>query len=232
MNKHHTHLSIKIFFAGIIASLLYSGMMILSPIAIVQKTVGEVQYKKSDNDWESAKKGITLEDKDALMTGGRSLAVVSFIDGSVLRVRENSELIVYGEKNGDLLNKNVEVKKGKFGFDVKPQKNEEFRFITPSVVASIKGTSGFIEIKDDSSTVIFLNSGSMQLESSRGGKMRGMLDAGNLADISADGEITIRESTDADAKSYNRINNTRTKVLRIKTSNGTVEVEYLDETEE
>ncbi|MFH1194561.1 MAG: FecR family protein [bacterium] len=231
-NKNKVILFAKVFFAGLITLIIYSGNSVLSPIAIVQKTVGEVGFKKVDAEWQLAKKGITLEDEDALRTASRSLAVVSFIDGSILRVRENSELIVYGVQNGNLLNKNVEIRKGKFGFEVKPQKNEEFRFITPSVVASIKGTEGYLEVSEDSSTVIFLSSGSIQLESSLGGKMRGLLSAGNSATISPDGEITIREATDTEVKSFKRINNTQTKVIKIKTSGGTVEIEYLDESGE
>lgn len=214
------------------ALLAFSGEISESPIAIVQKVVGKVDYKKQDAEWQAAKKGITLNDEDMLRTSRHSLSVVSFIDGSVLRVRENSELIVYGRMNNKKINKSVEIKNGKFGFEVRPQNNEEFRFITPSVVASIKGTDGFIEVKEDSSTVIFLNSGSMELESVKGAKVRGMLQAGNSALVSPEGEIMMRESNDDDLRQFNKIINMKTKTILIKTSSGVIEIEYLDDSEQ
>ena len=113
-------------------------------VALVMKTIQTVTKKTAVTDWTKVAKGDPLASGDELQTGMKSLAVVKFIDNSIVRVREQSQLSVNGEVGGPrALSKNVHITKGAFGFDIKKQKqNEEFRFTSPTSVASIRGTLG------------------------------------------------------------------------------------------
>ncbi len=113
-------------------------------VALVTKTIKTVSMKSPDADWKKAVKGDPLASGDHVQTGVKSLAVVKFIDNSIVRVREQSELTINGESSAPrLLSKEIQMKQGAFGFDIRKQKqNEQFRFTSPTSVASIRGTTG------------------------------------------------------------------------------------------
>lgn len=202
-----------------------------TPIALVKKVVKDVTFKDSDeSDWELAKTGVPLQDGQEIKTGNKSLALILFTDGSgLLRVRENSILHIYGEKETNKLNKNTFLQKGQLGFQVSKQEDEQFKFTTPTVVASIRGTGGYIDVEDDSSTTIVCETGEIELQATGGEKQSGNLTGGNSANINSNGQININQSTDDEKNELNKNKQTETKVIKIKTENGEIEIEYLPE---
>ena len=133
-----------------------------APVAILMKTIKDVSYKKGNTDWTNAKTGIPLSTNDEVKTGDKSLALIKFTDNSILRVRENSSLKIYADKNKGDLSKNTYIDKGKVGFQVTHQQNEEFKFTTPTMVASIRGTGGLFDVSQDS-TLLILGEGSIEM---------------------------------------------------------------------
>ncbi len=114
-----------------------------SPVALVSKVVLDVTRKEAFKDWQIARRGETLSSGDRVKTGEKSVAVIKFKDNSMVRVRELSELTVTGTTNGSSFSKSVNVESGVVGFNIKKQRSdEEFRFTSPTSVASIRGTSG------------------------------------------------------------------------------------------
>ena len=113
-------------------------------VALVTKTIQVVSKKTPATEWSKAAKGDPLGSGDQVQTGVKSLAVVKFIDNSIVRVREQSELTITGESSTPRsLSKEVRMSQGVLGFDVKKQQqNEQFRFTSPTSVASIRGTKG------------------------------------------------------------------------------------------
>ncbi|MEW6196261.1 MAG: FecR family protein [Bacteroidota bacterium] len=201
-----------------------------TPIAIVKKVVKDVTYRKAtdDVDWEEAKISTQLFAGGEVKTGSKSLAVVLFTDGSgVLRVRENSILNIYGEKKDKNLNKNTVITKGVVGFDVNKQsEEEEFKFTTPTAVASIRGTNGFVGHDDlDSVTTIFVRRGNVGFTTSNGNQ--GNVNGGFTARINPDGSFFLETSTDNDNNLFRQTNRTQVKKLRMRTNDGVVEIEYL-----
>lgn len=199
-----------------------------TPVALVKKIVINVTYKKDGSDWEAAKTGLPLKDGDQVKTGPKSLALILFIDGSgLLRVRENAILSVYGKSgNKKLDNKNTLLTKGTIGFEVNKQEDEEFKFTTPTAVASIRGTEGSLEVDDNNSTVIRLDKGKVDFQSLKGDKKSGSLTAGNTARIDNSGNISITPQSQEDKNKNNSIKNTNTKKVKIKTKLGDIEIEY------
>ncbi len=199
-----------------------------SSVALVKKIVKDVTYKQAgESDWEVAKTGLPLKDGEEVKTGFKSLALILFTDGAgLMRVRENSILHIYGQKEGKKLNKNTFIQKGLIGFDVNKQEDEEFKFTTPTVVASIRGTEGFIEVADDSTTTISLLSGKVEFSSIVGEKESGEVAEGNTATIDSKGKIIVSASTEEDKNKSAQTRTFKTKKIKIKTNVGDVEIEY------
>lgn len=111
-------------------------------IAIAIKVIRDVSRRTEAIDWTTAKKGDLLYSGDQLRTGDRSIGIVKFMDNSMLRVREKSELTIYGEQKDGKFSKTVSVTQGEFTFDIQKQEDEQFTFTSPTSVAAIRGTQG------------------------------------------------------------------------------------------
>ncbi len=224
----------KILTVIIIASLLAGGFVLYKPggpaVAIVKKVVNDVKYKLSDKDgWDAAKASQILADHDEIRTGPKSLAVILFTDGSgQLRVRENSVLQIYGRKDNKQLNKNTLIQNGTVSFDVSKQSNEEFKFTTPTAVASIRGTGGLLGANNDS-TFLSLEHGSVDFQSLVQGGGGGTVNGGQTGVIYKDGRFISRQSNQNDLMLLQSAKNTNTKKLKVKVNNQILEIEYLSQ---
>jgi hypothetical protein len=112
-------------------------------VALLSKVILDVLRKEVGKDWEKAVRGQTLASGDMVRTGVAALAIIKFKDNSLVRLREKSELTVKGTQTGNSFSKSVEITTGVVGFNVQKQRaGEEFRFTSPTSVASIRGTAG------------------------------------------------------------------------------------------
>lgn len=130
---------------GIIASaFILSGYnaFVNSEVAVITKVTNEVTVKAEKGDWKNAKRSDKLSNGDNIKTGAKANAIVKFLDGSILRIRQNSELVVYSDRAGAKIDKKVQVDVGDIGFNVRKQKDENFSFSSPASVATIRGTEG------------------------------------------------------------------------------------------
>lgn len=125
-------------------------------VGLLSKVILDVTWKAEGVNWETAKRGQTLSSGDMVKTGTRSLAVLKFKDNSLIRVRELTELTVTGTLEQQKFSKSVSLEKGGVGFKISDQQaGEEFRFTSPTSVASIRGTGGLFAIgREDTLTVI------------------------------------------------------------------------------
>lgn len=217
----------------LLACLLISGLTFSnenpkgeSPVAVVMKIIKDVSFKKGAN-WTAAKVGVPLSTTDEIKTGDKSLALIKFTDNSLVRVRENSSLKIYAEKNKGDLSKNTYIDKGKVGFNVAHQENEEFRFTTPTMVASIRGTVGDIIVEGNGTSTLILYEGKVDIKGTVGQKQSGTVTPGSTATIGPDGTITTGTITPQQQQDSNSMKNTTTKKLIIKTSTGDLIIEYL-----
>jgi len=199
-----------------------------TPVALVKKIVKDVSYKKAgQSDWDLAKTGDALFDGGQVKTGSKSLALVLFTDGSgLLKVRENAVLNIYGQRNNKQIDKNTYIDKGLIGFEVNKQEDAEFKFTTPTAVASIRGTLGFIEVGSDSSTTISLENGSVEIQALRGNRGSGRVTGGNTARIDPLGNVNLNAASDEDRKKNSATRQLTTKKVKIKTPQGDLEIEY------
>jgi hypothetical protein len=200
-----------------------------TPVALVKKIIPDVSYKKAgQSDWDVAKTGQPLNDGDEVITKPKSLALILFSDGSgLLRVRENSILHIYGKRENNKLNKNTLIDKGVVGFEVNKQEDDEFKFTTPTAVASIRGTKGYTEVTGDNSggnTNFYLEEGIMDITC--GTQTSNRLTAGNVAQVDKNCTVKIYPATPENLKLYQMTKMSNIKKVKIKTNHGDVEIDY------
>ncbi len=164
----------------------------VADVAIVIKTVKDVQAKSGNSAFKPAQRGQNLNSGDAVKTGEKSFSILRFVDGTVIRVQENSEIKVRGEKADGKMEKTVDINLGKLGFNVKQKPGEQFRFTSPTSVASIKGTSGAYT-SDSEGSSLTISEGTGELETKDGKKFT--VGAGETAFVNANGESGKRKAT-------------------------------------
>jgi hypothetical protein len=112
----------------------------------------------------------------------------------MLRVRESSELKLFGEEKEGVFSKTVSVTQGEFNFDIEKQKgNEKFTFSSPTSVAAIRGTRGTMHHGNLGDKVIILD-GLVNLLNSLSNKNVDV-NSGETAESNDDGTIFVRKST-------------------------------------
>lgn len=198
----------------------------INAVAFVQKIVKTVHHKNSADDvWVASKIASPLPDGGQVKTGSKSLAIVKFLEGSLLRVRENSILNIYGKKEGNKVSRNTIIGKGEIQFDIQKQGEDEFKFTTPTAVASIRGTDGLI-FCDSTVTRVFLENGELYIESTTDPTKNGKIVGGEKVIQNEDGSFTSSPLSEEEKSIINRAKIQTTKKVIIKTPHGDVEIEY------
>lgn len=180
------------------------------PVATIFKPVGIVDYKTGEADWTKAKAATPLLAGDVIRTQENSFAIVKFLENSVLRVQEKSEVTISGEIAKGEFSKNVYLQRGEVGFQVKKRPNEKFEFSTPTSVASIRGTGGLLIAGQDSNDVLILGNGVVDFKNLLSNiilKVRG----GQTAFSMSDGTIKVEDSSPEEKRLMNQGSSDSTK---------------------
>jgi hypothetical protein len=157
----------KAFFYGCSASIIVAAFA-TTPVAtaqtegdkaigLVSKVIMDVSRRPSSRDWTKAQRGDILNGGDLVRTGERSIAVVKFKDNSMLRIQEKSLVTLSGVSEQGTFQKGAKIDDGVVGFRVQKQRpGEEFRFTSPTSVASIRGTEGAFALTDSGDNFMIL----------------------------------------------------------------------------
>lgn len=143
--------------------------MAVDYIAVVIKSSGNVKLQHPGNKRTiDLKKGQILQSGDRIVTGQGSFSAIKFLnDKSLLRIKENSECVIEGKKNGPRVDKNIFVKVGSFFASLfKPRGS--FRITTPTSVASVKGTEFWTIQFQDGHTMYMTTEGAVDLTNNTG----------------------------------------------------------------
>ncbi len=121
--------------------------------------------KTENNQWEQLAAGDTLKENDTLKTEAKTNVEIQFNEGSVVRIKENSELKVsklYSEK--DINNTKLFINSGTIL--AKPEKQTEgsnFEIETKSITAGVRGTE-FIVITGNNVSKVAVKSGKVVIK--------------------------------------------------------------------
>ena len=180
----------------LIILLFITSLFSASSLAIVSKTKGNVKHKKkTQKQLGAAKIGMELYNNDYLQTGQNGFAKYVYLDdGTQIKVHNNSEVYIRGEVERRSIIKQLKVDEGTVKFDVKRQSIDEFTVITPTSVASVKGTSFWIDCNGENGDQFFGESGSVVIRNRESGEKR-ELTKNKVANSLPDGTLKVREIT-------------------------------------
>ena len=110
-------------------------------IAVATKVKGEVELMRvGKKNFIELKPGNILDDGDKIRTGRSGFTSLIFIDDkSTLKLKENSEVVVNGQRTAASISKKINLDGGTVRATIKKQ-NIDFVIQTPTSVASVKGT--------------------------------------------------------------------------------------------
>ena len=164
-------------------------------LGLVTKTKGKVEYQiySSKKFTKKISKGLGLYSDDRIRTGEDGFSIYRYLDdASSIKILKNSDIQIQGRVNDNKIEKNIQVYNGLLNFNITNQNNDIFTIVTPTSVATVKGTnfwlicngiegdkflgvegevevknieSGNIVILNESSTVVSSNNGSISTQS-------------------------------------------------------------------
>jgi hypothetical protein len=194
-------------------------------LAIVTKSTGDVKYKNylSNEFSNDLKMGSQIFNNDLIVTDSDGFVKFSYLDdGTTIKIHHNSELYVRGQINKQSISKRINMSNGLLKLDVSKQNDDEFMIITPTSVASVKGTSFILESNEDGDK-FFGYEGTVEIRNKESNKIVKL--SKNLKVISSnDGTIDSQIVTPAD------INPIET-FIELDEEEEPVESYFLDETE-
>ncbi|HKJ68832.1 MAG TPA: FecR family protein [bacterium] len=143
-------------------------------IAVTTKSEGEARLKRVTADTFGVELilGTTIQNQDRIRTGDPGFGVIVFVDDkSQLKIRSNSEIEILGdaERRAALIAKRVRMENGKLKAEISPQGQGGFEIITPTSVASVKGTTFWIVVDVAGGDRVFVQSGQVLLLNSASG---------------------------------------------------------------
>ena len=129
------------FFNNILFYLIFISFIQGNKIAVTTKVKGLVEIMPiGKENFANLKPGTILSDGDKIRTGSSGFTAIIFIDDkSTLKLKENSEAIITGQRSAQSIAKKINMDVGTVRATVNKQ-NSNFVIQTPTSVASVKGT--------------------------------------------------------------------------------------------
>ena len=127
-------------------------------------------HKAGRTDATSGAAQTALDAGDTVKTGVGGRAVVAFLDGSKMQIKENASFAVAGHSAKKV---SVKIDLGTVQYWIAKQaKRRRYELRTPTAVASVRGTSGEVEVAMNGETNFAQWTGSVDVTDSRGHEVR------------------------------------------------------------
>ena len=197
-------------------------------LGLITKSKGKVEYKNfSENNFtKDVHRGLGLFEDDQIRTGDNGFSIYRYLDdASSIKILKNSDIQIQGRVDSRNIVKQVEVNNGVLNFNIDKQNTSDFTIITPTSVATVKGTDfwlicngpegdkffgveGDVEIKNiESGSIVVLQENSVVVSNSNGSILVENMSTQDLQEIeNLDEESGDYEDTDIDTGSDDNIN--------------------------
>ena len=162
-------------------------------IAVATKVKGLVEVMKvGKKEFLSLKAGSILNDGDKIRTGNSGFVAIIFIDDkSTLKIKENSEAVITGQRTTKNISKKINLDGGTIRASISKQ-NVDFVIQTPTSVASVKGTDFWL-ISDDSGDQVIGMEGLVSLVNTETGQEISV-SSGMTGISTPDGQLGLSET--------------------------------------
>ena len=135
-------------------------------IGVVMKHKGDVDYIPYDKSKQNKKINISesLFNQDLIKTGKDGFTKFVYLDdGSAIKIHKDSEVYIQGDIDKRKIIKQINISTGKLKLDIESQQLAEFKIITPTSVASIKGTRFWVDVNGKKGDVFHGLSGIVEI---------------------------------------------------------------------
>ncbi|MBD3239544.1 MAG: hypothetical protein GF331_03090 [Chitinivibrionales bacterium] len=185
---------------GFVLAVLCAVPTFAEDVAVVIKVKGAVTYRSPGSDaWQAVEAGQVLNAGTEIRTDTDGLAMVKFLaDGGMMRLKPQTRLTL---ATVDEKKRGTSISAGAAFFDIKKRRPDDdpFTVSSPTSVATVKGTSFWVRVGDDRSTVLVCLEGTVGITAVTSGKSRDV-DAGMTALTDGD-KVTVRKTVSADLPS-------------------------------
>ena len=166
-------------------------------IAIATKVKGVVEIAPIKiNKFKTLTPGTVLSDGDKIRTGSKGFTAIIFIDDkSTLKVKENSEIVVGGQKSVARISKKINMDVGTIRATINKQ-NTEFVIQTPTSVASVKGTDFWLLSDPETGDQVMGLEGIVGLTNTQTGQEVNVT-SGMSGLSTPDGDLSLEETVDS-----------------------------------
>ncbi|MBC8213165.1 MAG: FecR domain-containing protein [Candidatus Marinimicrobia bacterium] len=120
-------------------------------VAIVTKSSGKVEYKKYSEQklTQGLQIGSSLFIDDEIQTGSDGYLIFVYLDDkSMVKVQNDTKLVVKGNSDSNSIIKQINIKNGQMKLNIPKQKKGQFTIVSPTSVASVKGTKFWVDIDE------------------------------------------------------------------------------------
>ena len=172
---------------------LFISTLSADKIAVATKVKGLVEIMKAGKkEFLSLKAGSILDDGDKIRTGNSGFVAIIFIDDkSTLKIKENSEAVITGQRTTKDISKKINLDGGTIRASISKQ-NVDFVIQTPTSVASVKGTDFWL-ISDDSGDQVIGMEGLVSLVNTETGQ-EVSISSGLTGVSTPDGQVGVSET--------------------------------------
>ena len=166
-------------------------------IAIATKVKGVVEIAPTKiNKFKTLTPGTVLSDGDKIRTGSKGFTAIIFIDDkSTLKVKENSEIVVGGQKSVARISKKINMDVGTIRATINKQ-NTDFVIQTPTSVASVKGTDFWLLSDPETGDQVMGLEGVVGLTNTQTGQEVNVT-SGMSGLSTPDGDLSLEETVDS-----------------------------------
>ena len=139
------------------------------PVAALKDVVGIVKIQRADTRQNvSASVGNMLFNGDRINTSEKASVALLFIDGSLLKIQESSEVTISAQKKGEReLDTQIDLPLGEVWAKV-TRRDSKFDIETPSSVASVKGTEFSVNVDQFGTSSLFVLDGLVEFQNELG----------------------------------------------------------------
>ena len=158
----------------IIISILCNIAFCNETLGLVTKTKGKVEYQKfSDKKFTTnIYKGLGLYGNDRIRTGDNGFSIYRYLDdASSIKILKNSDIRIEGRIKSRSIVKNVEINNGVLNFNIDNQADEYFTIVTPTSVATVKGTEFWLVCNGPEGDKFFGVEGEVEIKNIESGRI-------------------------------------------------------------
>ena len=198
----------KNFKFQIIVFIIFSFLCSKETLGLVTKSKGKVEYKNfsSTTFTKEIYKGLGLYGDDRIRTGDNGFSIYRYLDdASSIKILKNSDVEIQGRVDSRNIVKQVEVNNGILNFNIDKQNFSDFTIVTPTSIATVKGTDFWLICNGPEGDKFFGVEGDVEIKNIESGSVV-TLQENSVVMSNSDGNIIIQNISSEELEQIEDLN--------------------------